>query len=84
LTPQPTGQHDVEMTDIGYFSMMRSNVAASEGHVLKQHEIIERLTAQGHTAMADQARDLLTTMNGHLRTETDMLARLEAKALAPP
>ncbi len=70
------------MTDIEYLSMMGSNVAASQAHVLKQHEIIKRLIAQGHTAMADVARDLLTTMNGHLRIETETLARLEATALA--
>lgn len=64
------------------FVEMAANVALSRGHVTKQEAIIARLTAQGHIAMADDARTLLASMQGHLALEVKMLERMQAKPAA--
>ena len=61
-------------------AMMQSNIARSQLHVSRQNEIIARLVDQRHETLADQARDLLKIMQGHLMVEIDMLTRLERSA----
>ena len=61
---------------------MRANVARSQGHVFKQEIIIARLTEQGHEAMATDARAILVGMHAHLKTEIDILTRMESAAIS--
>jgi len=78
MAPEPRNQ-TVSFDKIAALKQCKENLALSYTHIAKQEGIIRRLTSEGHMAMADQAVEVLATMNGHVKVEVDMVARLEAE-----